>query len=204
MADRRDALKIIGAIGTTCAFPFSADELYGQHAHDPDHPAGALPSKPSYFTESEFETVKSLADLIIPRTDTPGAVDAAAPFYIDYVVNSNEEWKRQFRDGLAWLDRQSSSKYGKRFHDLEEAQQTALVTPLAAAADKIKPPLDVPRSQKARATRRRKEVPLEAQFFKAFKSMTADGYFTSKAGLVDTLGYKGNTVLAEFPSCERP
>ncbi|MCC6365226.1 MAG: gluconate 2-dehydrogenase subunit 3 family protein [Bryobacterales bacterium] len=204
MADRRDALKIIGAIGTTCAFPFSADELYGQHAHDADHPVAALPSKPSFFTDSEFETVKSLADLIIPRTDTPGAVDAGVPFYIDYVVNSNEEWKRQFRDGLAWLDRKSSSTHGKRFHELEEARQTALVTPLAAAADKVKPPVDVPRSRNARATKRRKEMPLEVQFFKAFKSMTADGYFTSKAGLVDTLGYKGNTVLAEFPSCERP
>ncbi len=29
----RDALKIIGAIGATCIFPFQADELYGQHEH---------------------------------------------------------------------------------------------------------------------------------------------------------------------------
>ena len=33
MPSRRESLKIIGAIGTTCAFPFSADELYGQHVH---------------------------------------------------------------------------------------------------------------------------------------------------------------------------
>ena len=31
MAERRDALKIIGSIGATCAFPFAADELYAQH-----------------------------------------------------------------------------------------------------------------------------------------------------------------------------
>ena len=30
---RRHALKIIGTIGLTCAFPFSGDELYGQHVH---------------------------------------------------------------------------------------------------------------------------------------------------------------------------
>jgi len=35
MANRRESLKIIGAIGTTCAFPFSADELYGQHGPQP-------------------------------------------------------------------------------------------------------------------------------------------------------------------------
>ena len=35
MANRRESLKIIGAIGATCAFPFPADELYGQHVHSP-------------------------------------------------------------------------------------------------------------------------------------------------------------------------
>ena len=28
--DRRGALKIISAIGATCAYPFASDELYGQ------------------------------------------------------------------------------------------------------------------------------------------------------------------------------
>ena len=37
--------------------------------------------------------------------------------------------------------------------------------------------------------------------FKAIKSMTADGYYTSKVGLMDELGYQGNAVRAEFPVC---
>ena len=32
-SNRRESLKIIGAVGATCAFPFSADTLYGQHVH---------------------------------------------------------------------------------------------------------------------------------------------------------------------------
>jgi len=32
--------------------------------------------------------------------------------------------------------------------------------------------------------------------------MTADGYYTSRAGLVEDLGYLGNQVLAEFPECK--
>ena len=39
MQTRREALKIIGAVGVTCAFPFSANELYGQHVH-PSEQAG--------------------------------------------------------------------------------------------------------------------------------------------------------------------
>ena len=37
--------------------------------------------------------------------------------------------------------------------------------------------------------------------FKAIKSMTADGYYTSKVGLIDELGYTGNSVHTEFPAC---
>jgi hypothetical protein len=42
----------------------------------------------------------------------------------------------------------------------------------------------------------------KSPFFQAIKSVTADGYYTSKTGLIDELGYRGNTVLADFPSCE--
>jgi hypothetical protein len=180
MSDRRETLKIIGAIGSTCAFPYSADELYGQHAHDA--PAAALPSKPSFFNPAEFEAVSKLAELIVP-----GAGAAAVPMYIDYVVASSERWKRVYRQGLRGLDKQASAKHGKPFAALAEAEQIVLLTPLCDAADRI--------------TKTNKGTP-EAQFFKAVKSMTADGFWTSKQGLVDTLGYKGNTVLAEFPTCE--
>ena len=41
---RRETLKILGAIGATCAFPFPADELYGQHVQPKDaKPAAARP-----------------------------------------------------------------------------------------------------------------------------------------------------------------
>jgi hypothetical protein len=33
------------------------------------------------------------------------------------------------------------------------------------------------------------------------KALTADGYFTSKAGLMEELGYRGNSVVADFPGC---
>jgi hypothetical protein len=202
MADRRDALKIIGAIGTTCAFPYSADELYGQHDHGSPEATAPAVTKPVFFNDAEFETVKALADLIIPSGETPGALAAGVPGYIDLVVNAQASWKKLFREGLAWIDVRSSTVHGKPFRQLNEEQQTALVDPICRAADAIRPPLaPAAGNARRRATARRNDVPLEVQFFKAFKSMTADGYFTSKAGLVETLGYKGNTVLGEFPTC---
>lgn len=193
MAERRDALRIIGAIGSTCAFPFSADELYGQHQH-PANAAEVRPSaKPLFFDEREMQTVAALAELIIPTTDTPGAIGAGVPQYIDYVVSSNAQWKKLFREGLVWLDGQASGAHGKRFHELSTDQQTALVAGPIGEADQYRAP--------ARGRRTTNTPARHVQFLKAFKSMTADGYFTSKVGLVDTLGYSGNSVLGEFPQC---
>src|SRR5882672_7204813 len=105
MANRRESLKIIGAIGATCAFPFSADELFGQHVHSPAAAQTAQkdPYRPKSFKPAEFETVSQMAERIIPETDTPGAIGAGAPQYIDQVVSANPEHKRRFRAGLKWI-----------------------------------------------------------------------------------------------------
>lgn len=201
MKDRRETLKIVGAIGSTCAFPFAANELYGQqelpHAgHAPQVKAAALPSTPSFFTPAEFAVVTRLADLIIPATSTPGAVAAGVPLYIDMVVGKNPQAQKLYRAGLAWMDKDCRARLGKTFIDLDEAQQIAYLTPLCNAVDAE---VDAPAGA-GMATRGRTRPPGVA-LFKAVKSMTADGFYTSKEGLIDELGYRGNSVLAEFPAC---
>jgi hypothetical protein len=47
-------------------------------------------------------------------------------------------------------------------------------------------------------------VPADAQFFRALKNLTADGYYTSRPGLVQELGYNGNAYLASFPQFTIP
>src|SRR4051794_26626209 len=127
MADRRQALKIIGAIGTTCAFPFAGDELYGQHVHPP---AGAQvePEGPRFFAARDYAIISRIADLIIPATDTPGAVAAGVPRYIDEVVGRNAEHQKVFRAGIDWLQ-------ARDFRKLPEAEQIALLTLLSNAVD---------------------------------------------------------------------
>src|SRR4030081_2856853 len=100
MASRRESLKIIGAIGTSCAFPFSADELYGQHVHVSSQAPPAGPYKPKSFSTHDFETLRQIPELIIPTTGTPGAIGAGVPGYIDGVVSANREHKKRFRAGI--------------------------------------------------------------------------------------------------------
>jgi len=191
VATRRDTLKIIGAIGSTCAFPFSANDLYGQQEHHHHAAASTVPPapgpyKPKFFTTREYETVSRITDLIIPPTETPGAAGAGVPEYIDYVVSNNRQHEKPMRQGIKWLDHQARKRHHKRFIELAEQQQIELLMPLSDAVD-------------------RNAVKTEGQrFFRTLKSMTADGYYTSPIGLVQELGYKGNTALASFPECDHP
>lgn len=40
-----------------------------------------------------------------------------------------------------------------------------------------------------------------AEIFTALKNMTIDRYYSTEVGLVEELGYQGNTYLAEYPGC---
>ena len=41
----------------------------------------------------------------------------------------------------------------------------------------------------------------DREFFETLKGLTIDAYYSTETGLVQELGYKGNTYLAEFPGC---
>jgi hypothetical protein len=181
MQTRREALKIIGAVGVTCAFPFSANELYGQHVHHHEALQEAQPSAPKFFNPAQLLVISRLADLIIPPTDTPGAAAAGVPAYIDLVVNEDPALQATFRGGLPRLETISASKFnGAPFLQLTEREQIEILTTLSEAAGE------------------------DGTFFHALKNLTADGYYTSRIGLMQELGYNGDAVLSTFPQSTIP
>jgi hypothetical protein len=196
---RRETLKILGAIGTTCAFPFSANELYGQHVHGqaPGQAIGAAlapagPYQPVFFGPAEWERVGKLADLIIPPTDTAGAVAAGVPQYIDQVMTANPENRGLMRAGLEWIEERARELFSENFVELSEERQIQILLPLSDEADRHPQPVQ-PHEPAA------EDLPV--RFFRTLKNLTADGYYTSRAGLVEELGYRGNAMLAQFPAC---
>lgn len=185
-SDRRSLLKIFGSIGATCAYPFASDELFGQTA--PEHHHG-VPSQPSaaahFFNDHDFAVISRVADLIIPETDSPGAVAAGVPAYIDQVVGRTTDHQMVVADGLRWLDKEATRTAQKNFLELAEEQQVAILLPLCEAAD----------------VAGEKIQPRNVQFFALIKSLAADGYYTSHAGLMEDLHYQGNAVRASYPAC---
>jgi Gluconate 2-dehydrogenase subunit 3 len=225
---RRHALKMLGTIGLTCAFPFSGDELYGQHVHGTLAQAAATgPYTPTFFTPAEYTTLARLTDAIIPASTTPSASTAGVPEYIDRVVSMNTEHQAPVRSGLAWLETQARTRYGKGYLELSDAEHIAILQPLSDEIDRRQ--REALQKQFRKDTKRGlvyyvaindKSWPASAavstpsgtdvniddpaspvRLFRLMKSLTADGYYTSRIGLVDELGYTGNTALASFPSC---
>ena len=191
-SDRRSLLKIFGAIGATCAYPFASDELYGQsteaatmpgHGHPP--PPQPADAQPHFFNKTDFATISRIADLIVPPTDSPGAIASGVPSYIDLVIARDLDQQLVMADGLRWLDAEAAGRSGKAFIELDEEQQLGILEPLCEAADE--------RDGMARGR--------NVQFFALIKNLTADGYYTSHAGLIEELGYQGNTALPSFLAC---
>jgi hypothetical protein len=81
MATRRDALIAISAIAV---------------------PASAADGK--FLTADELSRTAALIDVILPRTETPGASDAKVHLLIDERAAANPEFGARWRRALAALD----------------------------------------------------------------------------------------------------
>ncbi len=219
---------MLGAIGATCAFPFAGDELFGQHVHPTLAQAPAPgPYAPAFFTPVEYATLSRLSDVIIPATGTPGASAAGVPSYIDRVVTLNAEHQPLIRAGLAWLEQQAEARFSRKFLELGEAEHVAILQPLSDESDRQRREAQrgrfrteaqgksvyyvavTDRDQPARPgtttpAALQADPALPVLFFRLVKNLTADGYYTSRVGLLEELGYAGNTALARFPACAVP
>ncbi len=157
----------------TIASAAAAPALRAQHQHTGDVPAAPLPYTPKTLTPEEMDFVAKLTDLIIPRTDTPGASDAGVPEFIDRRLTASHDLAAAFRRGMALL--------GPDFAQLSNERQVAILTEISSA----------PETDRGR-------------FFRLAKELTIDGYYSSRAGLVEELGWHGNTFLTEFKGCTHP
>ena len=150
----------------------------------------AEPYVPSFFKPDEFKTVESLAELIIPSDDTPGAKEAQVACYIDFIVSAAAEFEPslqlEWTQGLKVVDSLSREKYQRTFHEISTDDQKALLMAMSLP------------EREAGTTH------AGFEFYRLVKDMTVEGFYTSRIGLVDVLGYKGLAFLNEFPGCTHP
>jgi len=189
---RRDALKGI-AVGLGTSLPVLGSKALAQQNGHEGHGQAAAKTAPKeqtykakFFKPEQMALITTISALIIPTDDhSKGAKEAGVPEFTDLMVSeSPAETKDLWTSGLAAIDKLSKEKFQLAFNQASEEQQIALLT-------------EVSKNEMRPQT-------LEERFFRAIKSMTIDGYYTSEIGIKDELQYKGNTYLKEFKGCTHP
>ena len=74
----------------------------GQHEHPDTSAPVAYTTR--VFSPEEMKRVTTLVDMIIPRTDTPGASDGHVPEFIDRKLSLDADLKERFLVGLRGFD----------------------------------------------------------------------------------------------------
>lgn len=153
-------------------------------------PTPELIYTPDFFTPDQARIITEVCEIIIPKTDTPGAKEAGVPGFIDTMLKDcyNKEDQDRFVEGLTTFDNEAKSTYGDRFVYCKPEQQTELVEKFHNAALQV-----------AKENREAKKP-----FILMTKELTLLGFFTSEPGATQVLqyvavpgSYKGCIPLSE-------
>lgn len=163
--NRRDALKAIGLLLGAAATP--AVYYAVRSGYEPPAPGTPLRT----LTSGQQELVATLAEHILPATDTPGARAAGVDSFIDGMLTDifTPAERERFLAGLAEVEVRSRAAQGASFLESTPAQQVAVLEALE------------------REAREAGEGP--RPFFSWLKELTLVGYYTSEVGASQELSY---------------
>jgi gluconate 2-dehydrogenase gamma chain len=169
---RRDLLRLLGATAALSFLPRSAEAAiaFGHQVHAGSETGAKV------LRADQIALLSAVCELIIPRTDTPGALDAKVPAFIDHMLAG---WypaaeRDQMLTGFKAID----AAAGGSFVKLGEKEQVALLTRLDGS----------------KGTAGSAEWAL-----RRIKSLTVYGYFTSE--LVVKTVTKDPIIPGKFEGC---
>ncbi len=180
--NRREALQKAGLVlGYAISAPTLAAVMNGCKAKP------ELGFQPTFLKPEQASIVAEVAEIIIPKTDTPGAKEAGVPSFIDILVKDcyKKEDQDNFLKGLDEFDKGANG-----FMDLSPEEQVEYVT--KAHGEAIAWYKDEANKDKPRP------------FLLTMKELTVVGFFTSEPGATQVLqyvavpgAYKGCIPLSE-------
>ncbi len=160
--DRRELLKVMAlTLGGTIALP---ESVFAQLAEPLDT------AKLKFFTPTQRELVAAIAETIIPQTDTPGAIDAGVPGWIELLVQDclGPADQKVIREGLGTIEEVSNGKFGKAYAALSLGDQIQLLTEMENEA---------------------KRAGDEKAFIRRFKELTKFCYVNSEVGATEAFEF---------------
>lgn len=180
--NRREFLQcaaiLVSGIGASQLGFSLSEEQNAFLANAPDFNTRAV----NFFSPAQREIVAAMAEVIIPRTETPGAIDARVPVFLELMVANwlNDEERAIFSAGLQDIETRIPAEYGKPFNQLSAQEQLRVMEALEDAAS------DSPWYEFGNVQR---EYISDAPFICQLKELTVWGFFTSQEGGSQVLRY---------------
>jgi len=136
------------------------------------------PSSRTYLSAAQGALVSAAAERILPRTDTPGAIDVGVPAFIDrfYGEFMNTADRQLLVNALDDIERAAGAAHSAGFASLAPTQQDAVLRSVATAQQGKDP-----------------------SSFGLLRSVTVLGYFTSEKVGKDVLHY--DPVPGAYDGC---
>lgn len=180
--NRREALRLLAA---GAALPLAPHSLLATLRE-----ARAFlgtPDAPRTLSPHQFATVKTMAEMILPRTDTPGAADVGATEFIDLILTEwyEEEERARFVSGLSEVDARTQALFGKDFIGCAAVQQAEILTFLG---EKMLEEADAVRDE-GRQRRGAGPEP-HRNFYSTLRRLTLTAYYTSEQGATAELNFQ--------------
>ena len=165
--NRRESLKLSGlAIG----MGISGSAIISMIASCKQDIASGV--KSSILAKEEFLFVEELAEIILPRTKTPGAKDAGVATFLDHFISKiyTADQLKDFKKELSALQQQYQTKYNKTFAESSVDQKNEFVKSLES--NNYVPTISIWGNPVHDGE--------ELSFYKKLKSMILWGYFSSE------------------------
>ena len=183
--NRRDAIKKTAMVmGFALSASAIASVMKGCKA-DPNVVAEGLVNwSPDFLNKTEGQLVAQIAECIIPKTDTPGAIDTGVHSFIDIYLGNNTTSANQlkFKEGLATFEASCNKKYNKSFLEFNNDEKVAYL-----------------KNEEAGAKQKTKDKPEADTFWFSIKELTFLGYFTSEEGAKQFLKY--DPIPGSYEAC---
>lgn len=174
-ASRRELLQHLGLLLGAAALPASA--VFG---------AGASTGR-RFLGTAEFRLLTAVADTLVPRTDTPGAVQTGIPQLIDALLRdwASPATRTQLSGALGGIDAAAKATGARGFAQLQPAARHTLLQAHDALALRPPPPSDKPLSVDAMLA----GPPVTDAAYARLKDLVVTLYYSSKVGLTQELTY---------------
>jgi len=174
---RRAAIK---QLALACGLVLSASSLSALAA-GVTPPTDLTRSKKTLLNSDQLTLLRELGEIIIPTTDTPGAIAAGVHDFINHFVVycASAEEQQHLVAGLQRIDESAKTRFSTPFLSASKTQQIELLTNMEQAANGF--------------------TADDRKLFKQLKALVTFGYYTSEIGATQELaylaipgGYKGN------------